>query len=78
MVLPLEEGNRDDGWAVERRLKGGGPATESSENKELGLEDMRSHQRILSIMWQGHFWDGNFAALETDYKHRSWRQGKEL
>lgn len=36
VVLLLEERNRGDDWAVERRLKGGGPAMESSENQELG------------------------------------------
>lgn len=27
-----------EGWALEKRLKGGGPAIEASETKEMGLE----------------------------------------
>lgn len=33
---------------------------ENSHTKELGFEDMRNDQRILSIMWHCHFWEGNF------------------
>lgn len=34
--------------------------------KELGFEDTRSHPRILSIMWHGHFWDGSFECCARD------------
>lgn len=78
-MLSVDKSLGSEGCAAERRLKGGGPAVEGSDTKELGQEVTGSHRRIFSLMWQGHFWDGNFErCAEKDYKQRSWRQGKEL
>ena len=37
-VLSVDKGFGGEGWALEKRLKGGGPAMEDSETKQLGFE----------------------------------------
>lgn len=37
-MLSVDKGFGGEGWSLEKRLKGGGPAMEGSETKELGFE----------------------------------------